>query len=118
LGLSAGTYAIRFGTDLFEVITDGSSVAVDSGTGPCYQCAPPLFAGTVDVGSGGVCTTPDATFAVTGDAVNFCDCTQFSGAGFASLIGTATDVKFGSQYVSVSLDGSSVAIVTSPCNNC
>lgn len=70
-----------------------------------------LFSGTISYGTGFVCSSPDGSFAVTGNAANFCDCTELYGIGFESLIGISTFVLFGSQYLAVTINGTSTAIV-------
>lgn len=70
-----------------------------------------LFSGTISYGTGGVCSSPEGSFAVTGNAANFCDCTELYGTGFESLIGISTDVLFGSQFLVVTINGTSTAMV-------
>jgi hypothetical protein len=96
--------------------------AIYSGTSGTTETLPPaegttttttttgaLFAGTVQYSSTDVCTSVDGTLAVTGNAVLFCDCTEFSGASIAGLPTGTYTITTGVDKVMIICNGSSVA---------
>ena len=81
--------------------------------------APPSgFADTIFYAFFNVCNAPDGSFAVTGDAALFCDCTELTGAGFTSLAPAIYQINYGSTYNTFLTDGTNVATATSTCVPC
>ena len=81
--------------------------------------APPSgFADTIFYGFYNTCNAPDGSFAVTGNAVLFCDCTELTGAGFALLSPGIYQINYGSTYNSFLINGTNVATATGTCVPC
>ena len=82
-------------------------------SGPCFLPCGGTFANTINVSSTDVCSTVDTSFFVTGNGLagNLCECTEFVGAGFASLpSGTYTiKIPFGIDKVTVTTNGTNIA---------
>ena len=78
-----------------------------------------LFSGTIDVLETPYCvSSPTTSFSVTGDGTTFCNSTEFSGAGFLGLTAGTYALRFGTDLINVTTDGSSVSIVTVTCYSC
>ena len=72
------------------------------------------FSATVDIIPTPYClSSPIDSFLVTGDGSTFCNSTQFTASNFSSLPPGDISLKYGLDQVTVTLDGTNVAVLSS-----
>lgn len=80
---------------------------------------PALFSATVDVHEGPFCvSSPLTSFLVTGDGTTFCNSTQFTASGFTGVPSGTLALRYGTDILQVTTDGSDVAVVSFACYQC
>lgn len=78
-----------------------------------------LFSAIVDVHEGPFCvSSPLTSFLVTGDGTTFCDSTQFTASGFTGVPSGTLALRYGTDILQVTTDGSDVAVVSFACYQC